>query len=75
MDEKIRGKEVWWKSEKGNVAVVYDAFGLGMKYHAYRKVRDDAGWALGWRYEKSFESPIHALSYFEKSVDLPILAN
>ncbi len=74
MAGKIRGKEVWWKSENENVAIVYDVFGLGMKYHAYRKVKDDAGLALGWRYEQSFESPVHALGYLKKTVDLPVLA-
>ena len=75
MAEKIRGNEIWWKSEKGNVAVAYSKFDLGKKYQVFRKVRDDAGWPLGWRFEEAFDSPLRALEYWENAADLPVLVN
>ena len=36
---KIRGDEVLWLSEKGNVAVTYAQFDLGEKYKVFRKVK------------------------------------
>jgi len=75
MADKIRGNEVWWKSEKGNVAVVYSKFDLGKKYQVLRRVRDDAGWSLGWRFEEAFDSPVQALNYWLKSADLPVLVD
>ena len=71
MADKIRGNEIWWKSENGNVAVTYSVFDLGKKYKVFRKVRDDAG----WRFEDALDSPVRALGYLEKAVDLPVVAN
>lgn len=34
---KIRGNEVMHMSERENVAITYDMFGLGNKYKVYKK--------------------------------------
>ena len=72
---KINGRDVWWKSEKENVAVTYSADDLGKKYVAYRRVRDDAGWALGWRYAAAFEFPGEAFDFLNKTPDVPAMVN
>ena len=36
---KIRGNEVLWLSEKGNVAVIYAQFDLGAKYKVFCRER------------------------------------
>ena len=72
---KIFGKEVWWLSDRENVAVAYSTFDFGKRYHVYRRVRDDAGWALGWRFEEAFDSGLQALNYWKNAADLPSLVN
>lgn len=53
---KIRGNEVLWLSEKGNVAVTYAQFDLGAKYKIFRKVKYGD---IQIMYDSIMESHIH----------------
>ena len=51
---KIKGNEVLWKSEKGNVAVAFSQFDMGDKYKVYHKVsylpENIETWAYAYAY-------------------------
>ena len=64
---KIRGNEVLWLSEKGNVAVVYAQFDLGEKYKVFRKVK--YGDNSIWEYNIGFGTQGEAINYAERILD------
>ena len=64
---KIRGDEVLWLSEKGNVAVAYAQFDLGWKYKVFRKVK--YGDNSIWEYNISFGTQGEAIRYAKQIVD------
>jgi len=68
---KIRGMEVYQKSNQGNYAVCYAAFDLGMKWKLYNKVVDNSGDFAGWKYVNAFESITQAVKYMNMTADLP----
>ena len=52
---KIKGQEVMWKSEAGNVAVTYCAQDMGNKYKVYHKVKYDPNTPITrWAYAYAF---------------------
>ena len=72
---KIRGDEVLWLSENGNVALTYAQFDLGAKYKVLRKVKyelEDGEYNEVWEYNNSFTTQGEALSYAKKMNDCDI---
>lgn len=67
---KIRGDEVLWLSEKGNVAVAYAQFDLGEKYKVYSKVRYDENSI--WEYRIGFGTQGEAIRYAKQILDKKI---
>ena len=67
---KIRGDEVLWLSEKGNVAVTYAQFDLGEKYKVFSKVKygDDSI----WEYNIGFWTQGEATKYAKQILDVEI---
>ena len=65
---KIRGDEVLWLSEKGNVAVTYAQFDLGEKYKIFRKVK--YGDNSIWEYNISFGTQGEAIKYAKQILDV-----
>ena len=72
---KIKGLEVYWMSEKQNVAVTYNRFGLGSRYNLYHKAVFEK-WCgdLGchWEYVTSFDTLGEATRYARKVPDIPV---
>lgn len=64
---KIKGNEVLWLSNKGNVAVAYSQFDLCEKYKVYSKVR--YGENSMWEYRIGFGTQGEATSYAERILD------
>lgn len=67
---KIKGNEVLWLSEKGNVAVAYAQFDLGKKYKVSRKVK--YGDNSIWEYNNSFGTQGEAIRYAKQILDTEI---
>ena len=67
---KIRGDEVLWLSEKGNVAVTYSQFDLGEKYKIFHKVK--YGDNSVWEYNIGFGTQSEATRYAERISDIEI---
>ena len=67
---KIKGNEVLWLSEKGNVAVAYAQFDLGEKYKVFRKVK--YGDNSIWEYNNSFGTQGEATKYAKQILDTEI---
>lgn len=67
---KIKGNEVLWLSEKGNVAVAYAQFDLGEKYKIYRKVK--YGDNSIWEFSISFGTQSEATRYAKQMLDREI---
>lgn len=67
---KIKGNEVLWLSEKGNVAVVYAQFDMGKKYQIYRKVRYDE--KSIWEFCNAFGTQGEATRYAKQMLDREI---
>lgn len=67
---KIRGDEVLWLSEKGNVAVTYAQFDFGEKYKIFRKVK--YGDNSVWEYNIGFGTQSEATRYAERISDIEI---
>ena len=67
---KIRGDEVLWLSEKGNVAVTYAQFDLGAKYKVFHKVK--YGDNSIWEYNISFRTQGEAIRYAKQMLDTEI---
>ena len=67
---KIKGNEVLWLSEKGNVAVSYAQFDLGAKYKVFRKVK--YGDNSIWEYNNSFGTQGEAIMYAKQILDTEI---
>lgn len=67
---KVKGNEVLWRSENGNVAVAYSQFDFGEKYKVYRKVK--YGDNSVWEYNIAFGTQGEAISYAKKIFDKEI---
>lgn len=67
---KIRGDEVLWLSEKGNVAVTYAQFDLGAKYKIFRKVK--YGDNSVWEFNNAFGTQSEAIGYAKQILDVEI---
>lgn len=67
---KIRGDEVLWLSEKGNVAVTYAQFDLGEKYKIFRKVK--YGDNSIWEFDNAFGTQSEATRYAKQILDTEI---
>ena len=67
---KIRGDEVLWLSEKGNVAVTYAQFDLGEKYKVFRKVKYGDNSVL--EYNIGFGMKGEAIRYAKQILDVEI---
>ena len=67
---KIKGNEVLWLSEKGNVAVAYAQFDLGEKYKVFHKVK--YGNNSIWEYNNSFGTQGEAIRYAKQILDTEI---
>lgn len=67
---KIRGNEVSWLSENGNVTVTYSQFDLGAKYKVFRKVK--YGDNSIWEYNNAFGTQSEAMSYAKKIYDVEV---
>lgn len=73
---KIKGNEVLWLSENGNIALTHSQFDLGAKYKVLRKVKykleDDDGYNEMWEYNNAFATHGEALNYAKKMNDFDI---
>lgn len=67
---KIRGDEVLWLPEKGNVAVAYAQFDLGEKYKVFRNVK--YGNNSVWEYNIGFVTQVEAIKYAKQILDTEI---
>lgn len=67
---KIRGNEVLWLSEKGNVAVTYAQFDLGAKYKIFRKVK--YGDNSVWEFNNAFGTQGEVTKYAKQILDVEI---
>ena len=67
---KIRGNELLWLSEKGNVAVTYAQFDLGAKYKIFRKVK--YGDSSVWEFNNAFGTQSEAVGYAKQILDVEI---
>ena len=67
---KIKGNEVLWLSEKGNVAVAYAQFDLGAKYKVFRKVK--YGDNSIWEYNNAFGTQGEATMCAKQILDTEI---
>ena len=67
---KIKGNEVLWLSEKGNVAVAYAQFDMGEKYKVFCKVK--YGDNSIWEYNNSFGTQGEATKYAKQILDTEI---
>ena len=73
MVDQIKGKPVMCMSPRGNNAVTYSKFDMGMKYSVYFKVRikmDDGSKRDYWEYYTSFENFYEAVRYVAKMHDV-----
>lgn len=67
---KIKGNEIYWLSDKDNVAIVYSQFDLGAKYKVYRKAK--YGNNHHWDYVTAFGFYGEALEYAKKIYDVEV---
>lgn len=67
----IKGKEIMYTSNNGNISVAYAKDDLGEKYKVYRKVRYDEN--LVWEYVIGFNNQCEALKYVGKMLDVVIV--
>lgn len=74
MEKKVYGKPVYWMSANGNIAVVYNQFGLGSRYSVYRKSFWEENGRLfmpTWEYVISFTFVGEATEYAKRINDMP----
>ena len=71
---RIAEKDIYWKSENGNVIVTYDQFAIP-KYHIYTKIKYiwEDGEKYDWRICNSFELYYQAVNYAKRIFDKPIM--
>lgn len=67
---KIKGKDVMWKSENENVAVLFDLFDLGNKFKVYRKVSYMPEDIKSWAYAYAFGTMGEAMSCAREIPDI-----
>lgn len=67
--KKIMGNPVIWGSEKGNIVVTYNQFGLGGQYNIYHKVLYVPENVEGWEYHITFDTSGEAFIYAAKMYD------
>lgn len=76
-NKKVRGREVYWTSDNGNIVVTYDTFGLGSRFVIYRKVfrqnqNDLENFTSSWDYVISFTFVGEAYEYARKMNDVSV---
>lgn len=75
--KKVRGREVYWTSDNGNIVVTYDTFGLGSRFVIYRKIfrqnpNDLENFISSWDYVISFTFVGEAYEYARKMNDVSV---
>ena len=70
---KIKGNEILWKSENGNIAVAFSKFDMGDKYKIYQKILFVPENLESWDFLISFGTMGEAVSYAGKIHDEPAL--
>lgn len=75
--KKVRGREVYWTSDNGNIVVTYDVFGLGSRFVIYRMVyrqnpNDPENFRASWDYVISFTFVGEAYEYARKINDVAV---
>lgn len=71
----VKGNEVLWMSENGNIALTYSQFDLGAKYKVLRKVkyeREDGEHNEAWESVNAFTTQGEALNYAKKMNDCDV---
>jgi hypothetical protein len=66
---KVKGNEVLWQSENGNVVVAYSVFDFGNKYKIYRKICYEPDNIICWEFTNCFATMGEAVSYARKIFD------
>lgn len=70
-ENKIRGLPVMWKSEKRNIAILYNKDDFGAKFKIYHKVIYPTEGRESWRFEIAFHDYGETLNYAAMFRDAP----
>ena len=73
--KKVRGLEVLWESERGNIVIAYNRGDAGGQYKVLCKVlyeQEDSTFAPYWVYYASFGTLSEGIRYAEKIYDYAV---
>ena len=71
---KFKEQDVYWRSESGNVAVVYNKDSMGNKWGIYQRVlyeqyENPKDFRPAWEYVTSFDGEFDAIRYAKRIYD------